>query len=105
MTEPTTNPDAEAAAAIAAAKLKTPPIPGAPSPAVAAAHAAAAAPLLVTNPAAITAAQTAIQTAITEIAQAGNVTSDLSLATASCKQALNWLAKATVAAAAAAPKA
>jgi hypothetical protein len=101
MTDQTTNPAAEAEAL----KAKTPPLPSGSILGDAATPPAPAKPAaLVLNSDAVMSAINSIQTAQKSIASAGIVTSDLSLANASCTKAIEWLNKA-LAANAAAPKA
>jgi hypothetical protein len=95
------------AAAKAAPTVKPASLPPVPHAAPAAPRSAAAAAngTLVTKLATAGNVETAIQSAIVHISRACNVTGDLALATACCKQALKWLAQATAAAESAALRA
>jgi hypothetical protein len=102
MTDPITNPGAEAKALAA----KTPPpLPSGSILGVTAAQAANAAPVRVVDPAKVAAAIASIKAAQESINTAGDVTGDLALALTGCTTALKWLNVAATKAAAATPKA
>jgi hypothetical protein len=105
MTDPLTNPAAEAEVL----KAKTPaPVSGSAPAAplgVTAAQAANAAPVRTINPANIAAAIASVTAAQQSISTAGDVTGDLSLALTGCATALKYLNLAAAKAAAATPKA